>query len=290
MAERVHTVELRSYAKILWRRIWVIALVVGLVTIVVAYQYLKSGPTVTSKTYQGMVSIRIGLSPDSPIQDSAEYARITGNLADELVNGPTLTNPRFNADVIQQIKDSQNVVAERFGDNANLGNITAEKLPDSYKATHIYNLVTITVDWSTEAGAWAIAHAVGRACERNLSSYLNYAVPGPDGQNANQAGNLAATAKVTSELDTPSTSGGNIIVHRKNTTLLIIFLVGLIIAVALAFLVEFLDDRIHEPHDITDALHLPIYGEVPRAPSPAQTRSQGPADPVSTQKTITRTA
>jgi capsular polysaccharide biosynthesis protein len=53
----------------------------------------------------------------------------------------------------------------------------------------------------------------------------------------------------------------------KQTLLVILLLVALLVGIALAFLVEYLDDRIRNKDDAQRLLKLPIYGEVPRAPT-----------------------
>ncbi len=271
--------ELRAYTKILWRRLWIVALVMGVVILYIGYDYFSSTTIFeTAKTYQAAVSLRIGLPATAHIQDSTEYTQITENLADELTTGPLLADSTFNSQVIQQIKNDKSAISDQFGANANLGDITAEKLLSAYKARRVHNVVTITVTWNTDAGAWAIAYAVGQVCESSLPTYMNYKVAGPDGQAGNDAGNLAAVAKVIGEPDKPLASGGNVVVQRKTTTLIIVFLAGLIMAIALAFLVEYLDDRIHEPSEVMQTLQLPMYGEVPRAPVPGQALPQGKAD------------
>jgi len=44
-------------------------------------------------------------------------------------------------------------------------------------------------------------------------------------------------------------------------------LVVLIIGIALAFLIEYLDDRIYSKEAVIQSLELPVYGEIPRVPS-----------------------
>ena len=58
---------------------------------------------------------------------------------------------------------------------------------------------------------------------------------------------------------------------------LLLVLIALIIGIALAFLLDYLDDRIRSKDDVKDLFELPIYGEVPHAPTPghiARTQSE----------------
>jgi capsular polysaccharide biosynthesis protein len=60
----------------------------------------------------------------------------------------------------------------------------------------------------------------------------------------------------------------------KPTMLLALIVVALIIGLALAFLVEYLDDRIRSAHEVENLLQLPVYGEIPPAPAPGKERAR----------------
>jgi capsular polysaccharide biosynthesis protein len=47
----------------------------------------------------------------------------------------------------------------------------------------------------------------------------------------------------------------------------VLVLVAFIIGIALAFLIDYLDDRIRSTEDVEQLLQLPVYGQVPRVPS-----------------------
>jgi capsular polysaccharide biosynthesis protein len=49
--------------------------------------------------------------------------------------------------------------------------------------------------------------------------------------------------------------------------LLVLVLVALVIGIALAFLIDYLDDRVRSKEDVEQLLQLPVYGQVPRVPS-----------------------
>jgi capsular polysaccharide biosynthesis protein len=57
----------------------------------------------------------------------------------------------------------------------------------------------------------------------------------------------------------------------KVTQLILLVLVALIIGIALAFLLDYLDDRIRTKDEVAHLLELPIYAEVPSAPTPGRT-------------------
>ncbi len=264
--------ELRAYAKVLWRRIWVVLLIVGVVAIYVAYQYYSSHKAISvSRIYHASVSIRIGLQAAGrgAAPTYADYVTTVDTLADEFATGPTLTSRTFATQVSQQIQNDMQRITQQYGSNADLGNWRdATGISSALTATRSHSVVTINVTWNTEAGAWAIAHAIGEVSTINMPTYLDYNVGGAP---SSQESYPTAAARVLNETNTP------ILVQEgsstsRTTLLLALLLVGLILGVALAFLVEYLDDRIHSADEVTNLLQLPIYGEVPSAPPPGSSR------------------
>ncbi len=257
--------ELRTYGKILWRRIWIIALVVGVVVIYVGYQYFTTHESSGSnQTYRTTVAIRVGLQalPHSADPTFTDYVTTSEALADEFVTGPTLTSTAFGKQVVQQIQDDMPAIMARYH-NRDLGNWkNVSAIKDALTATRTHSLVAIDVNWPTEAGAWAIAQAVGEVTTAHMSEYLDYQV---SNKPANSAEYPAPVAKVINQPENPSpvTSSST----SKMSLLLALLVVGLILGIALAFLLEYLDDRIYDSSEVAQMLQLPIYGEVPRAPT-----------------------
>jgi capsular polysaccharide biosynthesis protein len=258
-------VELRTYGKILWRRIWIIALVVGVVVIYVGYQYLTTHQSSGgNQTYRTTVAIRIGLQalPHSADPTFTDYVTTSEALADEFVTGPTLTSTTFGKQVVQQIQDDMPTIMAHYH-NGDLGDWkNASAITSALTATRTHSLVAIDVNWSTEAGAWAIAHAVGEVTTAHISQYLDYEV---SNKLANSADYPAPVAKVINQPE--NLSPVNASSTSKTSLLLALLVVGLILGIALAFLVEYLDDRIYDSSEVAQILQLPIYGEVPRAPT-----------------------
>ena len=50
---------------------------------------------------------------------------------------------------------------------------------------------------------------------------------------------------------------------------------GIVAIIALAFLLNYFDDRLYRKEDVTDLLLLPVLGEVPQAPAPGRARQPG---------------
>jgi capsular polysaccharide biosynthesis protein len=267
-------VELRTYWAILLRRAWIIALVVILVGLYSGYQYyhLRKTPGAL-KVYQSTVTVQIGLQATTKATDPS-YADITATseyLADTFINGPILNSPAFDQQVVNQINNDMGAIKQKYGSNPNLGDITNTgaigTALTSTQATRAHALVSIMADWPTDAGAWAIAQAAGEVTAAHIADYVSYAVTinaTPSVSTSTSTILPAVVAQLVNPASTPGLIPGPS--ASKPNLLIALVLVGLIIGIALAFLVEYLDDRIRNKETATQLLQLPIYGEVPHAP------------------------
>jgi len=267
-------VELRTYWAIIWRRIWVVALVVGIVTLYVGYQYyhLRKTPGAL-KAYNSNITIQIGLQPTSNGDtNSANYVIVSEALADAMVASPILTSHEFDTDISNQIAQDMSVIQQRYGANADLGdwqNLSA--IGQALSATRVHSLVTINTDWSTPTGAWAIANAIGEVSVANIGTYLNYEIKNSAIQNS--TGNFVppqVSARVISAASDSITVAGSS--SNKLTLYFLMLLVALALGIALTFLLDYLDDRIRSKDDVTQLLGIPVCAVIPRAPSPGRTR------------------
>lgn len=271
--ERVeHKVELRAYWTIIWRRIWLVALVVGVVALYVGYQYyhLRKTPGAL-KAYSSDITIQIGLQATSKgDQNNANYVVVSEALADALATGPILTSHEFDSDVSNQISQDMNQIQLRYGTNPDLGdwqNLGA--IGQALSASRVHSLVTISTTWTTPAGAWAIASAVGEVSVSKIGNYLDYvintnATPSPAGNFVQPGVSARVISNATDAAAVPGTSSSRV------TLLILLLIIALFIGIALAFLLDYLDDRIRSKDEVTRLLGLPIYGEVPRAPTPGR--------------------
>jgi capsular polysaccharide biosynthesis protein len=247
---------------------WIIALVVGVVVIYVGYQYYIAHKSSGGNTiYHSTVDIRIGLqdSPRSTNPTFTDYVTTSEALADELATGPTLTSTTFGKQIIQQIRNDM--------PKGDLGNWTdPSTITGALTATRTHSVVAIDVSWPTEAGAGAIAHAVGEVLTAHMSEYLDYQV---SNQPTNSTDYPIAAARVINQTgNVPTVTSAS---TTKTSLLLALLVVGLILGTALAFLVEYLDDRIYDTSEVVQMLQLPIYGEIPRAPLSGHSQAQSPS-------------
>jgi capsular polysaccharide biosynthesis protein len=268
-------VELRTYWAIIWRRIWVVALVVGIVTLYVGYQYyhLRKTPGAL-KAYSSTITIQIGLQPTSNGDtNSANYVTVSEALADAMVGSPILNSHEFDTDISNQIAQDIGVIHQRYGANVDLGDWqNRSAIGQALSASRVHSLVTINTTWSTPAGAWAITNAVGEVSIAKIGTYLDYVINNNATQNStrNFVPSQVSARVITAATDSIPVAGSS---SSKLILYLLMLLVALGLGIALTFLLDYLDDRIRSKDDVTQLLGIPIYAVIPRAPSPGRTRS-----------------
>lgn len=266
----IAAVELRTYAKIIWRYIWLVVLIVGVVAAYSGYQYYKLRKTPGALTaYNSNISIQIGLvATTRGDPNPADNVTVSEALADTLVSGQVYEYKSFCQDISHQIGQDMNQIQQLYP-NADLGNWQdPSAIAGALSATRAHSVVTFSVNWNTQAGAWAIANAIGEVTSARMGQYLDYVVA-TDYTHASTTGTYIqpeVSARVISAASTPGSIPGSS--ASKVTLLALLILIALALAIALAFLLDYLDDRIRSKEDIQDLLQLPIYGEVPHAPTP----------------------
>lgn len=269
--------EIRHYAAILWRRLWVIVLVVGIVLLYVGYQYYTLAKTPgTLKAYQSVITLQVGLQPTARSSNElySDYQTTSEALADEMITGPVLTSHEFTTQISRQIQADTAQITQRYGPTPNLGDWqNSQAIGNSLTATRAHTLVTISVNWSTPAGAWAIANAIGEVSTSYIGTYLDYVVRNTP--TFSQNNHPAIAARVISAASEPATVAGS--GWHKLTLLLLLLLVALIIGIALAFFIEYFDDRLYDVDAAVRVTGLPVFGEIPHLPDHTTTQSDSEA-------------
>ncbi|HEY0757445.1 MAG TPA: hypothetical protein VGD98_26060 [Ktedonobacteraceae bacterium] len=265
--------ELRSYAKIIWRYIWLIILIVGLVALYSGYQYykLRKIPGALSG-YSSSISFQVGLvATTRGDPNPADNVTVSEALADSLVQGPVLSSREFCNDISHQIGQDMSEIQQHYP-NPELGNWQdPSALASALSASRVHSLVTISLNWSTAAGAWAISNAIGEIATSRIGQYLDYVVA-TDYTHTSTSGTYIqpeVSARIISAASIAGAVPGSS--ASKLTLLVLLVLIALAVGIALAFLLDYLDDRIRSKEDIKDLFQLPIYGEVPHAPAPGRT-------------------
>jgi capsular polysaccharide biosynthesis protein len=164
------------------------------------------------------------------------------------------------------------IIEQRYSSHPDLGNWqNTTAIGRALSASRSHNLVTVSATWSTPAGAWAIANAVGEVSSAHICLYLEYVVSKQVScsSSANSALPGVTAQVISSATDAAPVPGSS---ASKQALLFILLLVALIVGIALAFLADYLDDRIYTKDDALNVLQLPLLGEVPRPPAPGRTR------------------
>lgn len=269
--------ELRAYWTIIWRRIWLVILIVGVVALYAGYQYYHLRKTPGALTaYKSDITIQVGLQAHSGVNPS-DNVSVSESLADALVSGPILSSKEFDTQVSNQIGSDMNLIEQRYGPNPDLGDWQSSgAIGGALSAARAHSLVTISTTWPTPAGAWAITNAIGEVSTTNICTYLEYVVSKEVSCSSPTSATLpGVSAQVISSATVPAVVPGSSV--SKETLLVILVLVALIAGIALAFLADYLDDRIYSKDDAVNLLQLPVFGEVPRAPSAGRIGAKKPA-------------
>lgn len=261
--------ELRAYWAVIKRRFWVIVPIIVVVALYTAYQYYHLYRTSGALTaYQSTVTIRVGLqaNPHNSDQNYADYLSVSETLADTIVTAPVITSRAFTTDVSQQIQIDTDQITQRYGLHPDLGDWqNPQSISAALSASRVHTLVTVTVNWSSPAGAWAIAHAIGEISASHLGTYLDYEIRSASPLSSAPNAHPVVSAQVINPASEPVQVAGSS--SNKPELLLALLLVACIMAIALAFLVEYLDDHIHSREEAELLLQLPCIGEIPPTPA-----------------------
>lgn len=251
--------ELRAYWEAIRRRLWIIVALVVIAAAFAGYQYYKLSKTPGAlKTYQSNVTVRIGLqaNPNDKNANATDYLTAAETLADELVNGPTLTSKDFVARVKQQLDQDYT----HNGGPQGVYQVDEGAIAGALSSAHTHSLLTITATYQTPEGAKAIATAAGEVITQQGSSFLDYEIRNGSGTSDTNI-HPQVEAQLISGASNPATISGP--AGNKPLQLVALVLVSLLLGIALAFLMEYLDDRVRSKEELEDLLQLPTIGEIP---------------------------
>ncbi len=116
--------ELKAYWTIIWRRIWIVVLIVGVVALYAGYQYYHLRKTPGALTaYKSDVTIQIGLqaSPNGTTSSYADNVTVSEALADAMITSPILSSKEFDAQVSNEVGSDMSLIEQRYGPHPDLG-------------------------------------------------------------------------------------------------------------------------------------------------------------------------
>ncbi len=216
--------ELQQYWKIVRRRWWLVALLVGLVLVLSLVTARPPAPA-----YVATMRFAIGIEGDEPVSMASGEGRSDAWLASE-----------YLADDLGEV-----IMGGAFA--AQLQGLVGFDVPAGViSASRTHRIMTVTVTWSDRSQAQKIAEAVGAAIQDGGATYFP------------QLKGVSAQAKL---IDGPAVAQAGRSLTRK-LNLPIRLLVGLVAGVALAFVWEAFDTTVHDRAEV-ESLGAAVLGEIP---------------------------
>lgn len=248
-----------------------VILVVGIVTVYSGYSYYKLRKTPGAlKSSSSAVTIQIGVNASAAkTYSNADDVVVSEALADAFATGPILSSHAFDSAVANQIAQDAGAIAQKFGANPDLGNCKdAGGIGGALSASRVHSLVTITATCTTAPGAWAAANAAGEVTTAQIGNYLDYVISSNASSSTTSISSADMSARIIGSVSDPVVVPGPS--SSKVTLYIALVLASIVLGLALAFLLEYLDDRIREKGQAAALLGLPVLAEVPRAPRPGR--------------------
>lgn len=231
--------ELRRYWHIVWKRVWIVAL---LLLLTLAVSLIGRGPA-PAPVYQARLRVTIGLTPEERGPTTYTYDRYYTWLTSEYIVdsfSEVVKSEAFAADVSRHLAQGDTPLQ-----------IPAGAIQGSTVSEQVHRILTITITWPDPEQLRAIADAAVRALEEENAKYFT------------QLGTEGATVNV---IDSPAIApvGPGL---RERLDLPIRLLLALIAGVALAFLLDYLDASVRGREDL-ESIGLPLLGQIPRRRRP----------------------
>jgi capsular polysaccharide biosynthesis protein len=247
-------VELRQYLAILWRRWPVIALIVGLALIYSVVTFLTTPPTYTAAV---RLLVRQLPSPDTT-PPYFNYDRYYNWLANEFVSDDytlIVTSRAFAERVAQALQQNPKNADGTLRYGFDTSGITADAVIGTLSADRKHRIMTITARSGNRGNADAIANA---AADVLTNQTLNKGT----------APSLSAVQiQDDAEFGLLDRSSANLVGSSRARSLIdagVRLGLGIVAALALAFLIEYFDDRLRDGAEAERLTGVPVLGSIPR--------------------------
>lgn len=221
--------ELRQYGRILWKRVWIIA---ALTIIAGVVSFLVSP---AREGYEATLRVAIGVQPEQMRPNVYQYDRYYAFLTSEYLAddfGEVVKSQAFLDDVRQEVNDPTIPLGAIFGDRSTV-------------KTH--RLLSLTISARTQDQAKRIADAVVTVMRNKGNQYL-----------AQLGTDKAVVTLIDPPQVYPAYHGSKALLDLGIRTGL-----GLVAGVALALLLEYLDNTVQDRSEAEGLLGLAVLGELP---------------------------
>jgi capsular polysaccharide biosynthesis protein len=226
--------ELKQYAQIVWKRIWVpvaLVIVVGVVSLVMASPQTGS--------YSSSMRFTVGVQPQElPAEFTYDsyYAWLSSEyLVDDMT---ALVGSQAFADDVNQRLQEMNSPVQIPPDN--IGGVTI--------GGKQHRILSLTVTWPNHAELADITNAIVKVMEEDSTDYLA------------QLGTRGALIQV---IDPPSRPVQNPPSLTQRLDIPVRLLLALVVGIALTYLLDYLDDSIRGKAEL-EAMGIAVLAEIPK--------------------------
>jgi capsular polysaccharide biosynthesis protein len=230
-------VELREYWAIVRRRWWVVAIVTGVAFVASAAIGLRGAAAYRTDMRIAISTLPSAMPASELYFDPTYYSNLNSEyLADDM--SEFMHSEAFASEVRRELATGRDL------------NVDVNTIINSTRTKKTHRFIDVTVTSATPEDGQEIAGSISRILndQARLAQYLAALTA------------YGTSMKVISPPDT----------HRANTLpglvseIALRTLIGLLIGIALAFLLDYLDTSVRSRDEAEDLLRLPVLGTIPR--------------------------
>lgn len=227
--------ELKAYWRILWRRWQLVAALMGVVLLVSVPGWLSAKPT----SYQASMRFAVGVRPEPRTGDYYTYDRYYTWLSSEYLVDDL-------AEVIKSAEFAAAVSQELAGQNLR---VPAGAIQGSTQAGKLHRILSVGIGWGNEEELRQIANAVVSVLSKRSAEFLA------------QLGSENAAVVL---IDPPVVSPIGMSLKERLDLPIRLFL-ALLIGVALAFALDYIDESVRHAREV-ELAGLSVMGQIPAYP------------------------
>lgn len=221
--------ELKAYGSVL-RRHWRLVALITLATLVLATGLALRGPA----AYSAQMRLAISVIPDPRVGDFFKYDSYYSVLTSE-----------YLADDLSEVLKSESFAQDV---SAELGfSLEPSQISNLTRTKKTHRLLEVTIMGSDPATPLAIAEGFERVLNTKLGEYFAF---------------LQVSNGYVRIINRPKVSRTSTLALTL-TEIALRTAAGLFVAVGLAFLLDYLDDRLRDRNRIETVLGMPVLGEIP---------------------------